>query len=873
VSNRDLTVPVDAVQLRLLGGADVHDAAGETTDAVVKQSKRLALLAYLVLAGQGRFVRRDSLLALFWPESDAERGRAALRKSLSFLRKHLGAEVLNTRGDDVSVDGNVLWCDAVAFEAACGCEQWDEGLALYGGDLLEGFFVASAAGFERWLDDERQRFRSLAASACRRLIETAEQAGDTARAIQAASRLLQIMPDDEDALRRLLTALDHAGDRATALQTYDRFATRLREDLELDPAPETVSVVERIRRRQGPPGGSTAEAARPVLQRSLLAVLPFEVRGAEEFQYLREGMVDLLAAKIDGAGDLRTVDPPAVLGYLRSSGATDIDVSVARDVAAHFGAGAFVLGSVIVTDRRWQIRATIYDLQEAHEVRADVEAPPDDGLFGIVDEFTRRLLASRSESVGGHLGRLGAMTSDSIDAVKSYLAGERAFRRGRLGDAGDAYATALEADGEFALAHYRLALTRSARGRHDDAVAACSAACALQRRVTPHVRALLDAQAAWLHGDVPTAEKLYARILGDWPEDVESWYHVGHLQMTYNAYRGRSADPSRASLERAIDLDPTHVGALEDLAHLAVIGGNNDTVAQCASRIIAIEPSHDRVLRARSQLALVSTPDVLLQIGREVGTSRPGSIAFTLGTVFSGAPGPAAMAFVAGVAEAAPSAAVGGLAHMLRASLALHEGDQDAYQEHIGLARESDGVSTLEYECLLASMLPEAFMSSERNRLFASLDPYEGVTSSAGGAWPPPAHRTMRPQIRLYLKGLGALAGGDDAQALSCADACAEVSASNPMADMAQNLGHGLRAAVVARKGDAAEALAHLDEIRVGGWFLQAAASPFLALMRERWLRASLLRDLGRTVEADGYERTLGERSAFERILRSIRTP
>lgn len=867
--DRDLTVPSEAVQLRVLGGVDLHGPSGEAVDAVVNQSKRLALLVYLALAGSGRFVRRDSLLALFWPESDAKRGRAALRKSLSFLRKHLGAQVLTTRADDVAVDRNAVWCDAVAFEAACGQRLWSDALKLYRGDLLDGFFVASAAGFERWLDDERPRFRSLAASAYRRQIEAAEQAGDNARAIDVAHRLLQIVPDDEDALRRLLSALEHEGDRAAALQAYDRFVVRLREDLDLEPAPETDALVERIRHRQVPRTVDGMEPPRQMMQRDLIAVLPFEIRGADEFHYLREGMVDLLAAKLDGAGDLRTVDPPAILGYLRSSETTDIDVTAARNVAAHFGAGAFVLGSVIVAAERWQVRATIYDLVGDREVRVDVEATPDAGLFGIVDEFTLRLLASRSDSVGGHLGRLGAMTSDSMDAVKSYLAGERAFRRGCLGDAGDAYTHAIEADGDFALAHYRLASTRSACGKYDDAVAACGAARLLRRRVTPHVRVLLDAQDAWFHGDVPLAEKLYTRILSDWPDDVEAWYHVGHLQLAYNAYRGRPAREACTSLERVIELDPTHVGALEDLAHVAVIERNDAAVEQLASRILAVEPSHDRVLRARSQLALVLAPDTLAKLGGEVGTSRPRSIATTLGSVFVGATVREAMAFVSAVADAAPRSAIGGLAHVLRASLSLEEGARDAYQEHMRMAHELDDVSALEFECLLASMLPEEFAPSERGRLFESLERFDGVTSSAGGTWPPPAHRAIRPQLHLYLKGLGEVIAGDHARALSRADECAAVKESNPMADMACNFAHGVRAAVAAKEGDAARALEHLDMITIGGWFLDAPASPFLALTRERWLRASILRDLGRTTEADRYEGTLGERSAFERILKS----
>jgi hypothetical protein len=44
---------------------------------------------------------------------------------------------------------------------------------------------------------------------------------------------------------------------------------------------------------------------------AVLAVLPFEVRGSDDFGYLREGIVDLVGAKLDGVGGLRVVDPYA----------------------------------------------------------------------------------------------------------------------------------------------------------------------------------------------------------------------------------------------------------------------------------------------------------------------------------------------------------------------------------------------------------------------------------------------------------------------------------------------------------------------------------------------------------------------------------
>src|SRR5215217_7103766 len=83
------------IELRTLGVLDLRGGDGQEFRAVLQQPKRLALLFYLAVASRTRrFHRRDALLALFWPELDTDHARAALRRSLYFLRRSLGAEVI-----------------------------------------------------------------------------------------------------------------------------------------------------------------------------------------------------------------------------------------------------------------------------------------------------------------------------------------------------------------------------------------------------------------------------------------------------------------------------------------------------------------------------------------------------------------------------------------------------------------------------------------------------------------------------------------------------------------------------------------------------------------------------------------------------------
>src|SRR5687768_13993232 len=158
----------------------------------------MALLAYLAAALPRGPHRRDTLLALFWPESDGARARAALNQALYVLRKALGDEAIESRGDgDVRLNPDTVSCDAVAFEAALDAGRPNDALALYRGDLLEAFFISDAPEFERWLERERARLRERASQAAWACADERVAAGDPMEAARWARRAADLMPADE----------------------------------------------------------------------------------------------------------------------------------------------------------------------------------------------------------------------------------------------------------------------------------------------------------------------------------------------------------------------------------------------------------------------------------------------------------------------------------------------------------------------------------------------------------------------------------------------------------------------------------------------------------------------------------------------------
>ncbi|HET9276322.1 MAG TPA: BTAD domain-containing putative transcriptional regulator, partial [Gemmatimonadales bacterium] len=254
------------IELVILGVTELR-RDGQPVPTVLAQPKRLALLAYLALAPDQSFRRRDTVAALLWPELDQEHARGSLRQALRFLRRELGDEVIRNRGEEeIGLDFSRFWCDAVACDRAGQDGDPDRAAELYRGDLLEGFFVGEAApDFDRWIDEERLRLRARANGSWWARAEREWARGRSGDAVAAARRAVRLAPDDETGLCRLLRMLDESGDRAGAIAAYEEFARRLAAEYQAQPAAETQALIHaiRARTRPGPSAGADVTAPPP----------------------------------------------------------------------------------------------------------------------------------------------------------------------------------------------------------------------------------------------------------------------------------------------------------------------------------------------------------------------------------------------------------------------------------------------------------------------------------------------------------------------------------------------------------------------------------------------------------------------------------
>jgi tetratricopeptide (TPR) repeat protein len=610
----------------------------------------------------------------------------------------------------------------------------------------------------------------------------------------------------------------------------------------------------------------------------VIAVLPFVVRGNRDYAYLAEGLVDLLSTTLDGAGDVRTVDPRALLSHIAreheqaNADRAHFDPSEACAIAERFGAGAFVLGTVIEAGGRLRICATLYDATTRGTpavVAVEVAGSGESGVFDLVDEIARRLLAGQNSEPGTRLSRLAALTTESLPALKAYLRGEGEFRAGRYLQALDAFQSATNEDPSFALAYYRLSSAAAGVADLDLAREASSRAAEHQHRLASHDRALLDAQRAWLRGAADEAEQHYAAIVDTYADDMEAWFLLGDVQFHHNPRRGRSVTEAREAFERALQYDPDHVSSLVHLARVAALEGRTDELDALVTRVLKLSPAGDRALSMRALRAYaigneIEKARVLTALGR--ARSLAVGIAFTDIVLYArDVNGAHRLAKV--LSKLVRVGEERALCHLVLAHLELASGRHRSARSELSAAAGFDAAWALELQASFATL---PFVDPTRADLTAVRDALTGWKDAASTA---PrrnqvlaAHNELHGVLRDYLVGLVSVRLGDER---GTADALRALEASNGDAArhrVALALARTVRASAAASAGDRAEALRLLDEPHEELWYQQSVTSPFMSRAFERFLRGELLAAAGQDQEAIGWYGTLGESSPYEII-------
>ena len=234
------------ISCRTLGPLEVT-VDGNAAPAELLWRKNVALLVYLTRAVTRRCTR-DHAVGLLWPDKDETAARQSLREAVRVLRRSLGEEGLRTEGDQIELLDGAVELDTQRFDRFAEQHDWAGAARLVAGDFLEGFTVPDASPFEDWLVSERWHWRGRAIDVLVRHAEQRLGAGDLLGADGPARRAMQLDPISDRAARTLIRRLALAGDRSAALDLYARFSERVSKERSGVPDPETLALVDRLRR-------------------------------------------------------------------------------------------------------------------------------------------------------------------------------------------------------------------------------------------------------------------------------------------------------------------------------------------------------------------------------------------------------------------------------------------------------------------------------------------------------------------------------------------------------------------------------------------------------------------------------------------------
>jgi DNA-binding SARP family transcriptional activator len=212
------------------------------------QHKPIDFLKLLVAYG-GESVCAEQIAEDLWPDSDGDRALAALRTTLSRLRKLIGVKAVLGEGRGFTLNPETCWVDALAlsqllaasnFTHQRGCNEQahsalEDALSIYRGSFLPGECelppVLAA----------RAKLRSLFMRHMTALGNCYEQSGQFTRAMDLYRKGLEIDETAEDITRKLMQCCRKSGRMAEGIVAYRSCKLVLQTRLGIEPSAATHS--------------------------------------------------------------------------------------------------------------------------------------------------------------------------------------------------------------------------------------------------------------------------------------------------------------------------------------------------------------------------------------------------------------------------------------------------------------------------------------------------------------------------------------------------------------------------------------------------------------------------------------------------------
>jgi len=243
--------PGYGLQVRTLGPFEVWRGDDLLSPHDWQREKARQLFQFLI-TNRGKWFTREQLSDRLWPQLDPEGSVQNLKVALNALNRALEPMRDTGRAPFFVARRETLYglnpaaqicLDVDDFSELCASpkeEDWAEALSLYQADYLAEYQD------ESWTDDYRGRLRDVYFATAQRLLKSYFIREMWDSAIKVSHDILALDACNEYATQMLMQCHAARGNRATVNAVYQRCAAVLREELDVEPSPETTRLWQQL---------------------------------------------------------------------------------------------------------------------------------------------------------------------------------------------------------------------------------------------------------------------------------------------------------------------------------------------------------------------------------------------------------------------------------------------------------------------------------------------------------------------------------------------------------------------------------------------------------------------------------------------------
>lgn len=326
--------------------------------------------------------------------------------------------------------------------------------------------------------------------------------------------------------------------------------------------------------------------AEPVGPQVSLAILPFRNSSGDlKLDWLGSTVAETLSADIGQSPQLRMISSDRVhqiLSDLRIMPGGEIDPATMNRVADFTSADTIVSGQFAKIGDQIQVTATLRDLKNQKNTSLKAEAANEKVLLLALEQLAKQIQQNLSLS-SDVLQQLRAKSfrpsTDVLPALRSYNEGMEFARQGNALEAQKKFATAVQADGNFALAYSRLGQTYSTLRNDAQAREYSQKALDLSDKLSAPERYLIQANHAQMINDYRKAIDSYENLEKVSPNDADVHFRLGELYESTGKF-----DKAREEQGKVLAGDAKRIDALIAAGRVEIKGGNPQASLDFLSR-------------------------------------------------------------------------------------------------------------------------------------------------------------------------------------------------------------------------------------------------------------------------------------------------